>query len=1463
MSTDSPPTEFVLSALRPRIAVMTSPSADVIAMRNNLSLVEILRPLSRLETTVRYTDPLGGTVSVNGLNLQFDSASPPPASVGGPGVELSPVSSKLLADIVRESCPADFQSDQCDGRSDTPWFKKWRDTTLQLLPPGDHEFHRRFLACLLVVGCGPADSDPEPLIDQLLKLQQVQRQLQGGAAVTSQSKLPEACNTCWFSNNTLVHFVLLSDVSTTPQDSAGSLFAGISAKLGDRCCSHVRINSRSPALYNTSHEPDPWLPHLHLRRLRHDPVTAAAVVTSGVVSGSETPAELADLVSLPAHIAESPAQHSQHPLSSARASSPSPAPGRSPCSPAVSPVSSDNSAMFRSESAPQLLPVNKVNYPRLEPPISESVSQIYGACLCEDDFTSIREFVRNFAATGLLPHVERMMRSLNDTVGNRKGVSGSLLSVTKRWFGSGKLSSANSTGHLNTVVYNQEAPEIQVRKLGDLAIMFGQYNIAYQAFHAVKRDFGNDTAWLHFAGAAEMAALSMFLHGVAGKQFPQHYLQQAITTYTDTCRMPWYGLRATLYSAECLKARGLHLDAALQFVKSTSEDNDLSTALLLEQAALCFISGKMSSRRKYAFHMVLAGHRFAKAAQRQHSVRAYRRALQVYRGRGWVYADDHIHFALARHCLALKDFSTARDALTLLLNSAVAADGVIGQHTGSQHALTLRELISVHQKCSSHLDRVSLSIPVIDAQRSIVLLSTDDDANSNDQSAIGNEYQRFSRAVYTEDPLEEPSWYSMEEQCCARLSLTPGPTFRPTALCMSHLTTNSHVQTIGVHERVLVKLLMRNPLRVGVLLSHVHLRCRLLSADGTENGTCSCPDTTCLLPANSSLYVTLSVSAHGVGTLNIDGVEYNVSISEDLSGPTSNRSGQVNGSAAESNAPTDPAGSGSELPPLSIGGYQCLGVRGVRLKKSQQGGNSCSHGPDYRFQFRVEERECRVRVYISPLPSRCCAGALLPVSVCVYNAGTVPVSSVLLAFLPTGLFKLLDTGSTDPPSANTGLLQLTDTALQPGSSSCHRLMMRLPPDCDPGAGRLQILGFAAGGGRYFFERHSTTVTVSPSLRASLRTTRVPPSLVTSSSEDPPLGDASGVVSALRLDLRAGCDSESVCSSISVRQVSLLSSHWSLLPHHGGDKCCSLSSGEEEMYCLSALRRVSSSNPQSELLFSQCSFCDNSDEPTNVCRSLSADVLHQADSERQLSADVSGTADSQSAEVSGRLMANAVKVSSVLAIHWQATDDNGSPVRGVHFIYVDRLDQMYATYRQTVELRQREPITFSTQASGLKLRPDWWPGDDVVDKMVTSELRYQQSLSHRFSLRRLCLIPVSVHLTNHTDCELVVHVRAVSDKQSEGAASSSPLAAVSTRTPPSRLLWLGATRFTVSLGAICDRPGETVVRFTAAVSAAGVYNLAAVEVTCRRAIGSDSEFTVQQTELQSLVFVRDADHESSR
>lgn len=61
------------------------------------------------------------------------------------------------------------------------------------------------------------------------------------------------------------------------------------------------------------------------------------------------------------------------------------------------------------------------------------------------------------------------------------------------------------------------------------------------------------------------------------------------------------------------------LDAFLSDV----QDSDLRSALLLEQAAHCFIHMRIPMVRKFAFHMILAGHRYSKAGQVSLSLTAH------------------------------------------------------------------------------------------------------------------------------------------------------------------------------------------------------------------------------------------------------------------------------------------------------------------------------------------------------------------------------------------------------------------------------------------------------------------------------------------------------------------------------------------------------------------------------------------------------------------------------------------------------------------------------------------------------------------------------------------------------------------------------------------------------------------------------------------------------------------------
>lgn len=120
------------------------------------------------------------------------------------------------------------------------------------------------------------------------------------------------------------------------------------------------------------------------------------------------------------------------------------------------------------------------------------------------------------------------------------------------------------------------------------------------------------------------------------------------------------------------------------------QEPSLHAAVMLEQAAGCYLLSKPPLLRKYGFHLILAGnryyisdqvsnfscivllviyivmndrqtcHRFAHPehslcdVQIKHAIRAYRNALFVYNENAWSYINDHVHFNVGRYPISFK-----------------------------------------------------------------------------------------------------------------------------------------------------------------------------------------------------------------------------------------------------------------------------------------------------------------------------------------------------------------------------------------------------------------------------------------------------------------------------------------------------------------------------------------------------------------------------------------------------------------------------------------------------------------------------------------------------------------------------------------------------------------------------------------------------------------------------------------
>lgn len=71
----------------------------------------------------------------------------------------------------------------------------------------------------------------------------------------------------------------------------------------------------------------------------------------------------------------------------------------------------------------------------------------HGFCLSTEDVEQVKMLIFEFTKVCLMPYVEKQINTLNEHVSNKKGVSKSLFSATKRWF------SPNKPG-LNTSAIN-------------------------------------------------------------------------------------------------------------------------------------------------------------------------------------------------------------------------------------------------------------------------------------------------------------------------------------------------------------------------------------------------------------------------------------------------------------------------------------------------------------------------------------------------------------------------------------------------------------------------------------------------------------------------------------------------------------------------------------------------------------------------------------------------------------------------------------------------------------------------------------------------------------------------------------------------------------------------------------------------------------------------------------------------
>lgn len=943
--------DIIKNIFSPLIGVLSSNLADEICHRNNLSFVELLQPFAKLPNDAHFRDVSGTSVSVRGLRLNFcDVDWRPPQTV---------LARKMLNESVinahnDKTKVATIANIDLELPTSEPWFEQWRETFLTVQFPAEHEFTRHLLSCLLVL----SSADPQ-IVETAQKLTQRVHQMQ---SITPQ-KLPK-----WFQpTDVLNSYVVLHEASQGDLSKAQQGFELLKSTFGDNKCFLVSINSLEPNA--TSDIQDFWKSYI-----KRQPKADTAMTTSDL-SAPKSPQEAVSVISMPAmqmsQLLEGAAAQENditmlHPLSPMQES-------------ATEAINSKFSISTESIASQTINPNVWANELDADAP--------HGGCLASRDVENLRHFVQDYAVRALIPYIEHLVAILSEGVTNKKGVSKSLLSATKRWFVTSKPGAG--TNNQNAVIYTSESAELQTRKLGDLYFMFGHYNLAFQSYHQAKRDFNADSAWQYYAGALEMAALSAFMLGTAHRK-TYDYMEDAIMCYLTVCKLQQFATRATLLSMECLKTARLYSEVAKQLIRMTSEESDLRSALLLEQAAYCFLVTHPPMHRKYAFHIVLAGNRYSRAGQRKHAYRCYRQAYQVFQQRQWSLAEDHIQYTVAKQAYMLKQLEEASRSFAHLLRPGSLQNAQQQSSFLKEYILTQNELL----KRSPELGLLPHALPQV-VQSSVRVLTLVQPPISQPPQVPASNIDIKSNLT-----ADEAIWHKMEEMLVITAASNKPFVFKPSRYLYTKQQPATECPLAVQGEPIELAVTLSNSVRCPIALSEIDLLWRLtLDNEEVLSNLCVYEQSA---DSASKLAVSAAIKTSCLANLEMaEQAEQRLyfKLTPKLTGRLS-----ILGVVCRVAAKADPAS--------SLVGLLQFETQRIKPSTAKQSSQTVL---DSRLSIKLVPQVPSLCVSFSPVPTELLAGEIVPVAITLRNLGIAPIEEIYLGCDNPRCLTLLDQQHTEMP----------------------------------------------------------------------------------------------------------------------------------------------------------------------------------------------------------------------------------------------------------------------------------------------------------------------------------------------------------------------------------------------------------------------------------------------------------------
>ncbi|XP_073535306.1 trafficking protein particle complex subunit 8 isoform X1 [Phyllobates terribilis] len=1458
--------EFLQDSFIPQVAALCSEEAERLARKNQLSFCELVRPFCRLSTEVHMRDPNNQLHVIKNLKIVVNSIVPQPP--------LQAAVRKLLNEVVATNQPAeglvpnvitagDYDLNISDRSikasvpwynnwketltdlnkskfysATTPWFESYRESFFQSMPASDHEFLNHYLACMLVV----SSHEPEP-VDQFLKLSQEQHRIQHN----NDYSYPK-----WFTPNTLKYYVLLHDVSGEDEKRADSIYEEMIQRYGTQGCYLLKINSRASSKGADEQIPDPWSQYIqknsiHSQDSYEDSSNAAVlnkITDHGVpVDGLEN--------------------YEREALSNS----------------------------FKTHPLDQLSDVGGScdGLDNGRPPGTEAKKAVsgtpHGSCLTLTDHDRIRQFIQEFTFRGLIPHVEKTVRQLNDQLISRKGLSRSLLSATKKWFTGGKVpeKSVNELKNTSGLLYPPEAPELQIRKMADLCFLVQHYDLAYSCYHTAKKDFLNDQAMLYAAGSLEMAAVAAFLQPGAPRPYPAHYMDTAIQTYRDICKNMILAERCVLLSAEILKSQGKYSESAGLLIRLTSEDSDLRSALLLEQAAHCFINMKSPMVRKFAFHMILAGHRFSKAGQKKHALRCYCQAMQVYKGKGWSLAEDHINFTIGRQSVTLRQLDNAVSAFRhILINDS--------KQPALQQGTFLREYLYVyknvcHQAPDSPLPQ--LPLPYINSPETRVFFG-------HDRRPAEGEKQAATHVSLDQEYDGESSqqWKELEEQVVAVVNRGFLPNnFQPTQYCLSGNSDNSKFPLAVVQEPITVEVSFKNPLKVPLLMTDLSLLWKFQPKDFTqkENEELQEPisNEKDLLSKGRSFsdvigteeiaefvinneetkIARLKLFPKETGELHILGIVYNLS--------TIQAANSLDGVTPPNNVPTGKFISNG----MSVRGRQDLEIQGPRLNSTKEEKTSIQYGPDRRLDPIITPQMPLLEVFFINFPTGLLCGEIRKAHVEFVNVSKSPLTGLKVvskrpefftfgsntaALTPLSpaasencsAYKTVITDSTSGCSVLTSSvtpvdfgfgggkqpevvdIPLTDSVLAPGASVQLPLWLRGPDE--EGVHEINFLFYYESTEkqsrmRHRVLRHSAVICTSKSLNVRATVCR------SNALED---GESKGENILVFVDVENMNTSEAGIREFHIVQVSSSSRNWKLQKsvNPPADKDTKLTGRERAKMCFKVVRCKQSSlgadQPSDRYTFGDIVFGgEQIISSTTPC----ADFFFRnclLKLKKKTLLHTNGAAKS-SPDEAVRLIQKCSEVNLNIILLWKAyvIEDNKQLIlEGQHHVMVNTMGAEALSFPQKQEPPDMTLLRFSrAEHPTVAVRPS----AEQLSNLIKTSLHYPESFNHPFHQKSLCVVPVTLVLSNSSqaDVEVIIDLRHKTTGPEALEIHGS-------------FTWLGQTQYKLQL-----KSHEVFsLKLNACFVHTGIYNLGTPRVFAKLANQVTLFETNQQNSMPALIVI---------